>query len=69
MTLTTVLLAASAYLVAYFGTEWWLAKRDLSRAWATAREQHQGGYTGEFQVMPSTKYDTHTTRTEGKMIP
>ncbi|WP_017585497.1 hypothetical protein [Nocardiopsis ganjiahuensis] len=36
----TIVLGALAYLTAYFALGWWLAKRDLPRAWAAARKEH-----------------------------
>lgn len=35
----TILLIVLAILAAYVGIGWWLAKRDMPRAWVRAREQ------------------------------
>ena len=52
-----IFLLGTAYLAAYFAFGWWLAKRDLPRAWAVARKE----WSTESSVLDSVKGQTAAT--------
>jgi len=53
----TILFGIAAYLAAYFALGWWLAKRDLPRAWAVARNE----WSQESFILDSVKGQTIAT--------
>jgi hypothetical protein len=50
----TVLLIVLATLAAYVGIGWWLAKRDMHRAWERARKQWSTEQNARGSVMEQT---------------
>jgi len=57
VTVVHVLVGVLVYLAAYFSIGWYLARRDLPRAWAAARKE----YTKEKYVLARVKEDTTAT--------